>query len=94
MSQILSKIVLDKLINKIIKWEHLIKIIKLIRTQISLKISYREKVLDNKIYYKMIENLKNKMINIKCVNRNRIGRSKIKIKNSAWISTTYFWSIL
>jgi hypothetical protein len=65
MSQILSKIILDKLINKIIKWEHLIKIIILIRTQISLKISYREKVLDNKIYYKMIENLKNKMINIK-----------------------------
>jgi hypothetical protein len=64
---ILSKIVLDKMINKIIKLKHLFTIISIIKTKTSLKTSNIKEVLDNRIFSKKKENIKNKMIKIKWI---------------------------
>ncbi len=60
---ILSKIVLDKMINKIIKLNHQFTIISIIKTKTSEKTSNIEKILVNRIFSKKKESIKNKMTN-------------------------------
>ena len=55
------------MINKIIKLKHLFTIISIIKTKTSLKTSNIKEVLDNRIYSKKKENIKNKMISIKWI---------------------------